>query len=212
MLFSPKKKDTPPLKLKVGNEPIKQVSYTKFLGTWIDDKLDWSVHLSRLYVKLKRSIGMLSQGKNMLDTHTKKIIYYAHFFSHLHYCISSWGPMIKQVELNKLESIQRRALLIIGIDTPQKCKNHRFLSVSQLILVEKVKFAYKCLNSLVPLPITLNAFSDQNGHSLSKTHKYNTRNKMLPNTAPAKTDKYRNSILYSSFIEFNKLPKKLQGS
>ena len=51
---------------------------------------------------------MLSQGKNMLDIHTKIIIYYAQFFSHLNYCIGSWGPMIQNPELQKLESIQKK--------------------------------------------------------------------------------------------------------
>ena len=153
---------------------------------------------------------MLAQGKNLLDIHTKKIIYYAQFYSHLNYCIGSWGPMIKSCELSKLNSIQKKALLTIGIDTAVKCEQNNILSTNQLIWLENVKFAYKCLNSLMPSPITMNAFSDQNGQSLTKTHNYNTRNKSKPNTAPAKTEKYRNSIIYSSFIAFNKLPTEIQ--
>ena len=209
-MFSPNKKRNPEIILEVGNEQIKQVNSTKFLGVWIDNKLKWNIHLDKLYIKLKCAIGMLSQGKNLLDTHTKKIIYYAQFFSHLNYCVGSWGPMIKNCELHKLESIQNKALRIIGIDTKAKCLSNQILSVQQVIWIENVKFAYKCLNALMPLPITMNAFSDQNGQSLTKVHQYNTRNKSKPNTVPAKTEKYRNSIIYSSFIEFNKLPMDIQ--
>ena len=118
--------------------------------------------------------------------------------------------MIKNCELFKLNSIQTKALLTIGIDTTAKCVLNNILSVNQVIWLENVKFTYKCLNSLMPSPITMNAFSDQNGQSLKKTHNYNTRNKLKPNTAPAKTEKYRNSIIYSSFIAFNKLPTDIQ--
>ena len=45
--------------LKLGDSLINRVSSTKFLGTWVDDQLNWKTPMSRLLSKLKCGLGML---------------------------------------------------------------------------------------------------------------------------------------------------------
>ena len=73
---------------------LKSVKSAKFLGVILDDKLTWKEHVEKLKVKLKRSFGMLCRGKNLLNPHGLKMLYYAQFYSHLSYCIVLWGSMI----------------------------------------------------------------------------------------------------------------------
>ena len=69
------------------------------------------------------------------------------------------------------------------------------LTVEQIILLEKHKFAYKTLSKSLPIPLCQVAFTDQNGLSLKKTHSYDTRHKKLPNVVKSTNDKYRKSII-----------------
>ena len=39
------------LTIKIGNETIQRVEYTKFLGIQLDDKLNWHLHIK--YIKNK---------------------------------------------------------------------------------------------------------------------------------------------------------------
>ena len=83
--------------------PIKS---TKFLGVILDDKLTWKEHVEQLKVKLKRSLGMIHRGKNLLNCHGLKMLYYAQFYSHLSYCIVIWGSMITFEKNKKLKTMQ----------------------------------------------------------------------------------------------------------
>ena len=76
---------------------------TMSLGIWIDKNLDWNHHTSILTPKLKQQLKLLKLGRNILDVHKKRILYFTQFYSHLKYGISLWGNSITN---KQLESIQ----------------------------------------------------------------------------------------------------------
>ena len=157
---------------------------------------------------------MLRQANKFLDLCTKKILYYAQFFSHLSYCISVWGPMISNTIVNKLQSLQDSCVYFLKNTHPSAESNTdmKLLTVSQMIQLEKLRFVYKCVNKTIPKPISGVAFTDQNGMSLEKTHDYPTRNKHIPNNAKVCNNKYRKCIIYSAFSEYNTLPTDIKNS
>ena len=53
--------------LKLGDSLINRVSSTKFLGTWVDDQLNWKTHMSRLLSRLKCGLGMLQHSRDLLS-------------------------------------------------------------------------------------------------------------------------------------------------
>ena len=213
MLFSPKKTKEM-VNLIVNNEHVKQVDYTKFLGVWIDTSLNWKIHVNRLSIKLKQGQGMLRQCKSLLDFSTKKILYYAQCFSHLNYCISVWGCMLAKSDLKKLQLLQDGCVkqLINRSPTTVDYRKLELLTVEQIILLEKHKFAYKTLSKQLPTPLCRVAFTDQNGLSLKKPHSYNTRHKQLPRVVKSTNDKYRKSIIHSAFTHFHELPKSIRDA
>ena len=73
LLFSPNNKVPNSISLCIGNEPIVQCNNTKFLGVWLDDRLNWRTHLLKLLPKLKRGEKLLCQCKKFLDSATLKI-------------------------------------------------------------------------------------------------------------------------------------------
>ena len=71
--------------IRLGQIELPRVDSVKFLGMWLDQKLTLDEHLSKLKSKMRRNMTMLQTGINLLDTHSKKILYYAQIYSHLSY-------------------------------------------------------------------------------------------------------------------------------
>ena len=87
-------------KLKILGLPI--ADHTKFLGVFLDESLNWSYHYNHIVVKLKCNMNLLKRGAHLLNMQSKKILYYGHIYSHLSYCVSTWGPMLQQSQIKKL--------------------------------------------------------------------------------------------------------------
>ena len=114
LLFSPKKgKKT--LHLNIEKCCIKPDLETKFLGVILDDKLSWNSQTKTLLVKMKRNLGLLSRGRNLLSKQGLKNVYYAHIYSHMSYCISIWGSMISSELLYKLRTQQNQCISMLDI-------------------------------------------------------------------------------------------------
>ena len=55
---------------------IKVVSCAKYLGVFIDDKLNFQERIKHLETKVSRSVGTISKLKNYLPTHALFELYY----------------------------------------------------------------------------------------------------------------------------------------
>ena len=84
VLFNNKTK-TKELTLDIGTYKLHNSEIVTFLGVWIDDKMTWTKHMSTLMVKLKQNMYLLKLSNKFLTKETKKLIYYAHIYSHLTY-------------------------------------------------------------------------------------------------------------------------------
>ena len=83
------------LSLVLGNNTIKQVTETKFLGVNIDEKLSWQPHIKYLNSKLKCEIGKLNAIRKIIPPELYNNLYHTLFESHLSFGISSWGGVSK---------------------------------------------------------------------------------------------------------------------
>ena len=62
---------------------IPEVTYTKFLGTFIDNELNWNIHVNQLYNKIKANQFLLNKAKNLLGKgELKKLLLHPHLQSH----------------------------------------------------------------------------------------------------------------------------------
>ena len=111
MLFSPKKsKRKEKIEININGVDIPQISCTKFLGVWIDDKLTWQIHANKILQKIIRNQHLMRLSQNVLNTHTLKMLYYAQIFSHVNYGIGIWGNLANKQSIQKLQKIQNRCL------------------------------------------------------------------------------------------------------
>ena len=63
----------------------------RYLGTEIEQHLDWNVHVKNVIPKLNRAIGILSKIHHYVPKFLLKIIYYSLFNSHFIYVCQEWS-------------------------------------------------------------------------------------------------------------------------
>jgi hypothetical protein len=70
---------------------LEEVCQYKYLGLMLDNKLSYKVHIQNIKVKLRRAIAILYRTARFGNKNLNLSVYYAHFQSHLDYCLSVWG-------------------------------------------------------------------------------------------------------------------------
>ena len=199
--------------LSINGVHIPRVKSAKFLGTYIDDGLNWNTHICKLTSKLKSGLGMLQRSKNLLTIKAKRLLYFSQIHSNLCYCLSIWGTMISKRNLNEIGIVQKKAVRLIDqkITSESAFGAHKILPFIKLIKLEQCKLGYKLCNNLLPTGL---ADSMMLGPTTSnrKTHRYPTCNKNIPNLPHARDNKYRCSFLFQSISEFSHLTQEVKES
>ena len=101
---------TEPFVLKVGNTTLENSPSTWFLGVIVGDSLSWKDHCDYLYSKLNVNRCVISRSKHLLLFSCLHNIYMAHFYSHMLYGLSVWGPMSPKSLQNSLYRLQKNCL------------------------------------------------------------------------------------------------------
>ena len=198
MSFLHKKPKGKLVSINLANTMIRFVKETKFLGIWLDENLNWNAHTSNLITRLKRNTHLLSNHHNFLDTFTLKLIYHAQIQSLLNYSLILWGNMATCDVLNKIWTIRNKCMKMLqsGLPPLQTYKDLRLLDLSQLIDLENNKLASKIYHKHLPTRMLDIINSDWQNKTLNKNHRYNTRNKKVPNLPKANSVMYQQSFLY----------------
>ena len=84
----------------------------RYLGTEIEQHLDWNVHVKNVIPKLNRATDILSKIRHYVPKFLLKSIYYSLFNSHLIYACQVWSQNKKFLE--KLSTLQDKAIRIIN--------------------------------------------------------------------------------------------------
>ena len=213
MLFNYRSKNATQLKIRIDDVVIPQVPHTKFLGLYLDEKLNWKKHLDQLIRKIKSNTKLLRENKKLVSTHVEKILYYSQIFSHINYGICVWGNHLPNHAIDQLQKLQNKCISIVGNvkkTSPSQYKNLRILRIDEIIKLENLKFAYKLNNDLLPVKIKECTLQDHKGSSLLKKHSYNTRGRTIPNTPKVTGKFYLESVFCKSIKIFGTLKGKTQ--
>ena len=113
---------------------------------WLDGNLNWNEHLSKLKMRIKRNLNLLQTGTNLLDTNSKKILYYAQICSHLSYGLIIWGNMISRTKIESIQKLQNKC--IRRIDNREKqiintYNRHKLLRIKNVLKLENCKLIYR---------------------------------------------------------------------
>ena len=99
--------------LYINGTPINQEPHTKFLGVYLDEKLNWSKHIKEISTKISRGIGVLTKARRYLDPTIMKTLYYSFVYPYFHYNIEAWGNSYKKYT-ESLFHLQKRAVRVIA--------------------------------------------------------------------------------------------------
>jgi hypothetical protein len=144
MIFRPRGKKENPIinKLTVDGTVLKAVECTKFLGIWINNKLNWTEQIYHIKSKLHQCKYLLSKIKILLPEYSLKAIYSAHALSHLLYGIRVWGCMTNETQLKILKAAQVRCISHITRDNVNRYNLFNYLTIldiSDLISLDLLK-------------------------------------------------------------------------
>jgi hypothetical protein len=154
MMFSNKKVKTRSVDIKINGENIDEVDKTKFLGTIIDNKLNWKYHLSYIAGKISRGIGIIVKARKVLNRNSLRTLYFTFIYPYLTYCNHVWGCTYIS-NLKRLIILQKCIIRIICGVRPRTHTNELFknLNILKLEDINKYligKFMFKWVHRALP--------------------------------------------------------------
>lgn len=87
----PKGRELGDIGIKVGDEVVKRVGGTRFLGVWVDEGLRWTEHIDRVKNKVAQLLGVVGRASSVLDSSSMLSLYNGLVLPHLQYCLMVWG-------------------------------------------------------------------------------------------------------------------------
>ena len=138
----------------IDNNTIERVPFTKFLGVYVDEDLNWKQHTAEISKKISKSLGILNRLKFILPRKILVTLYLTMIHPYLIYCTIVWGGA-SLLALNKLICLQKRALRLITCSYFRARSNPLFVKLGILKLQDIYKyqilmFVYKFKHNLLP--------------------------------------------------------------
>ena len=140
------------------NTPLQSSAHVKFLGLWIDQSLSWRSHVSNLIMKIKQNTHLLEVGNKFLSKSSKKLVYYAHIYSHICYGLFIWGNNLDNTTKNKIQKCMDKCFNLITHLPPTQVnfKREKMLNLDNLLYLENTKLGYKMEHNLLPIESSSN--------------------------------------------------------
>ena len=163
---------------------LERKNVVKYLGVWIDDKLNWSAHIENLSLQLAKSCAMFFYLQDFVTDNTLSMLYYSLVNSHLIYGITAWGT----AHQHKLHEIEVKLNSIVRTITKNKkfshvtflYKNLNFLKLKDVyeLKLPVAKFMHKLFHNKLPNVFKTKFLKSINIHS-HETRKSNQSNYFL---------------------------------
>ena len=142
-------------RLNLNGVPLQRCSEYKYLGVYIDDKLNWKRHIQHVCDKLSKVCGYFSKLRRCTGLKTMRMIYNALVFSHLKYCNIAWGGANATI-LKPLVTLQNRIVKTMAFapflasDVYPYYEKFQLHNLEQINILEIGKFMYKYKNNMLP--------------------------------------------------------------
>ena len=196
------------LNLNIGNSCIERTSVQKFLGIYIDDKITFGEHTSKIATKLSRGVGILRKMKQIVPHSVLKQLFYAFIYSKFTYGITCYGSAY-QNQIQRIKNLIRRALkLVVNSETltPEIYRNDRLFDF-------EMAYDYFCsINMYRIIHLNSHEFLAAKLRSYQTNHSHETRsvyNQNL-NLPFYRKSKCQRSFLYNGINTWNPLPPQIK--
>lgn len=165
----------------------------KFLGIYVDNRLNWNTHTQNVIVKLSRVIYLLRKLRLSVSNTMLTTAYYAFFHPHLLYGIRLWG---NSSGASQVFICQKKAVrAIMGAKNSVTCrqffKDLKIMTLPSLYIYCNLIYVKENLENL---------------NTRASIHSHETRNKNRLELPCCRLNKTLSSHLYVQQKLFNKLP------
>ena len=160
----------------------------KFLGLFIDFKLNWKHHIAVIRSKLSSACGILYHIRNQISRSIAKLLYHSIAHPHLIYCNIIWSSTYP-TNTRCLQVIQKKMIRLImkknrTDHSAPLFKVLNILNFSDLCYYNTLLFVYKSLNNLVHSPVQyqrriIAAYNIRNPPELYVPFYYSQQSKMF---------------------------------
>ena len=187
-------------RLIINDNFIEYVNEFDYLGIVIDTNLNWKAHISKISLKLSKTIGIMYKLKKFISGDILLTLYNSLLLPHLSYGLLCWKPRLKD-----LIKLQKKAVRIISAakynaHTDPIFKKLSLLKLDDICRLKEYKFCYQLENQKLP-SYFMQLFSRNVNY-----HYYNTRTNSDFHLPLIKHEFARNCIEYMIPISFNNCP------
>ena len=139
--------------IKFDNKAVETVSSVRLLGIQLDDKLNFSLHVSNNCKSAANQLGTLIRLINFLCFEGKRVLINSYFMSNFNYCPLVW-MFSNATSLKKIENLQKRALRFLYNNYQLTYEELLDKANSSTMNVKRLRFLcveiYKTINNLNP--------------------------------------------------------------
>ena len=140
--------------ITLSNISLERVTFTKFLGVIIDEKLSFTRHISYIKNKISKAMGIIIKARKYLNKKSLVNLYHSFVFPYLTYCIEIWGNA-SDIHFDALIKILKKIVRIISksaflAHTDELFKEFNILPVHKLKLQRICLQMFKYNNNTLP--------------------------------------------------------------
>ena len=170
--------------------------HVKFLGIYIDEKLNWKYQVNYIHSQVCSGLYALRRLKLLLPKFLLKTIYFSLIESHLTYGLSVWGGAYASY-LKPLYVLQKKSIRVIcnkpyNYPTADLFKELKILNLSKLYKLNLGKLMFRYI--IKEVPCCLNNLFIMN----YDIHKYSTRQNRSAHFPVCRCTPYRQSFLFNA--------------
>ena len=147
------------LNIEINGTPVEEKQTTKYLGIFIDNKLNWKPQIQHVKAKLARGIGMVSKIRYYLDEASLLKMYHSFVQSHVTYNLLNWS-CTHQSFLKPIETKIKKAIRTISFSktkydhTSPLFKKHEILPFFDLVQLKKASLMWQVTHGYAPSTIS----------------------------------------------------------
>ena len=196
------------ISIAINNTRIKEKDQVKYLGVIIDNHLSWKPQVKNIKSKISKCTWALTKLRPYTYIHTLKLIYYTLAYSHLQYCIGSWGGACGALDsLLVKQKLLARTILKKPYCSPSAplFSSLQLLKMHQIYEYKVGVLMHKHSTGALQLPQHLLLVSNLHHHN---TRSSSNKNYVLP---VARINLKQTSLTYRGPEYWNKIPPKIRA-
>ena len=185
--------------VQLNGENIMFSPHCKFLGTFLDNKLNFDKQVTHIIGKLSRGAGILYKIKDQLPVQARINYYYGMLYPFMSYNILIWGSTYNR-HIEPLFIQQKRIIRIIA--------NAKFLDHTSPLFK---KYEILKLNDIYKFHLLVHTHKAVSENVYNAPHDRNTRYRNLARPVDHRLTHTRHAVSHMGPKEWNKLPVELRN-